>query len=1217
MNERQICNFRAPENFVVFECVYRLLSKGYRPEHIELEPKWKVGHGASGGRADILIKDNSGKAFLIIECKTFGAEFKSEWERMLHDGGQLFSYRQQELSTQYVCLYASDIIDGASVYNSHIIAVRDNPDYLKSISNPLAFSEASDVKALFAAWRDTYKREYETRGIFEPGITAYEIGKAKRTANDLSEISHTDIQRKYHAFATILRQHNVSGRENAFDKLVNLFLAKIVDEAQNADELMFNWRGNAFDDHYRLQDRIQRLYRDGMQKFLNEKVTYIDNEQINDAFRLFANDPDATRDTIMRYFRELKFYTNNDFAFLDVHNEQLFFQNSEILNKIVLMLQDIKLKTEEQNQFLGDLFEGFLDQGIKQSEGQFFTPTPIVKFLVSSLPLERLINENAEALDVIDYACGAGHFLNEYATQIRAYVEKEKLKDYYRRIVGVEKEYRLSKVAKVSAFMYGQDDINIVYADALARHSEIKGGVYNVLISNPPYSVKGFLETLPEDDRNEYDITKAIDQKGISTNNSIEAFFVERAKQLLAPGGAAAIILPSSILTNGGAVYVRARGIILKYFDIVAIAEFGSGTFGKTGTNTVTMFLRRKAVNPTLADHCQNRVNAWFNGDFGKYGVFDDSNLLTAYCGHVRLPIDDYKTLLTSAPNVSLLETDIFKSYKTAFYALTEIKQLGTKQFFLKMPADGRSAELQRRFIEYVRSIEREKLYYFMLAYANPQPVVVVKSPSGTAEMKKFLGYEWSSAKGAEGIKYLGAAAIDENGEPVIGSRGINSIQTPLFNPLDLTASDKINTIIRNNFNCESKGKSEFITRFRLVDMIDFSGVRLEKAISLTATQKNEITSKYPLVALGSVCYIVAGQSPESIFYNEDRRGMPFYQGKTEFTKKYIGVPKKWTTSVTKTAIPKDIVMSVRAPVGPVNIVVNNICIGRGLAAIRCRDSIDYLYLFNALKLIEDSISGHSNVGFASISSDEVANIKIPLPPLDIQREIVAACEAVDEEYYRTRMSIEENREQIEILFSGLEINNNMETEVLSKLITFNPPKTELASVPNDTIVSFVEMASVSDEGYIETMVDRPLSQVRKGSYTYFGENDIIIAKITPCMENGKCAIAVNLKNRIGLGSSEFHVLRCGEKINNLFLFGYLNRKVIRDEAERHMTGASGHRRVPISFYQYLSVPLPPIIKQLEFAEKTLEIKVRITEAKRKLAELETRKQNILAEYLN
>ena len=133
-----------------------------------------------------------------------------------------------------------------------------------------------------------------------------------------------------------------------------------------------------------------------MQKFLNEEVTYIDNDQLNDAFKLFKNDPDATKDTVMSYFRELKFFTNNDFAFIDVHNEKLFKQNSEVLLKIVRMFQDIKLKTDEQNQFLGDLFEQLLNKGFKQNEGQFFTPMPITRFIWDSLPLSDYLNNNQQ-----------------------------------------------------------------------------------------------------------------------------------------------------------------------------------------------------------------------------------------------------------------------------------------------------------------------------------------------------------------------------------------------------------------------------------------------------------------------------------------------------------------------------------------------------------------------------------------------------------------------------------------------------------------------------------------------------------------------------------------------------------------------------------------------------------------------------------------------------
>ena len=305
-----------------------------------------------------------------------GSEFEKAWNKTKNDGDQLFSYAQQIKRTKYLCLYASAIQDSNVSYSNKIISIQDNEDYLKTLkpAQRKRYKEASDVKELYKVWRDIYNLEYEEVGIFEEGISAYEINKIN-SINDLKTIGFEDSQKKYNEFATILRQHNVSSHENAFDKLVNIFLAKIVDEIQHPNSLEFNWKGTAYDDYYQLQDRLQKLYKDGMQKFLNEEVTYIDNQQLNDAFKLFKNGPDATKSKVMSYFRELKFYTNNDFAFIDVHNEELFKHNSEILLKIVKMFQDIKLKTDEQNQFLGDLFEGFLDDGVKQSEGAIFHTT--------------------------------------------------------------------------------------------------------------------------------------------------------------------------------------------------------------------------------------------------------------------------------------------------------------------------------------------------------------------------------------------------------------------------------------------------------------------------------------------------------------------------------------------------------------------------------------------------------------------------------------------------------------------------------------------------------------------------------------------------------------------------------------------------------------------------------------------------------------------------
>lgn len=519
-------NFHQKESFVVFECVHNLLAKGYHPKHIELEKTFsKQKKEDGGGRADIIVKNNDGEILLIIECKTAGDEFKKHWQKTLQDGDQLFRYLTNKRETQFLCMYTTDFIDEKIVSTYNLISLLDNQEYLNNNLKLESFkiAKTKNKEDIFKVWMETYGKEYSVTGLFEKETAPYKIGKTKFTSNDLKNVNSKDIQGKYHEFATILRQHNVSGRENAFDKLVNLFLCKVVDEKENADNLKFYWKGKAYDNPFDFQDRLQQLYKNGMEKFLGETITYIDNNQIDEAFEVFKNRPNATKDKIKEFLKAQKFFTNNDFAFIDVHNEKLFYQNFEVLLKISRLIQDISLTGSDENQFLGDMFEGFLDQGVKQSEGQFFTPMPIVKFIINSLPQK----ENPK---VIDYACGAGHFLNEYATTCKN-----------SQIVGIEKEYRLSKVAKVSSFMYGSE-INIIYSDALSKSEKVKENSFDVLIANPPYSVKGFLETLNQDDRKLYELLETIDEKSYTANNAIECFFIERAKHLLTKDAIAGIV---------------------------------------------------------------------------------------------------------------------------------------------------------------------------------------------------------------------------------------------------------------------------------------------------------------------------------------------------------------------------------------------------------------------------------------------------------------------------------------------------------------------------------------------------------------------------------------------------------------------------------------------------------------------------------------------------
>lgn len=715
-------NFSENENFVVFEAVTRLFDIGYLPKNIELEFSINLGRGQGkvAGWADILVKSNDGQPFMVIEAKTSGKEFESAWKKTLQDGYQLFSYVDYFKTKQkfpYGVLYTSDITNNALHRTYKLISFTDNEDFLKQEkkSKRKLYKNASNSKELYQVWKETYDCDFSPIGALELDVESFNILEKRFTINDIFN-NPLDTDGLIHKFRTILRQHNVSGRENAFDRLLNLLLAKIVDEKQSFETgkpLDFYWRGLAFDDKKALVDRLQRLYRDGMKDYLHEDVTYIDRNDVNNAFILFKNDEDATKDVIQDYFEKLKFYTDNFFSFIDVYNEELFNKNFEVLSEIVKLFQNISLTNTTQHQFLGDLFEKLLDQGIKQSEGQFFTPIPIVKFLVSSLPIEEMIR-NGEIPKVIDYASGSGHFLTEYASEIKSIISDETvLSKYYGSIFGIEKESRLAKVSKVSALMYGANETQIFFHDALSKFEDIQDNSFDILISNPPYSVKGFLETLSKDERNQFELSKLI--KNIETNSSIETFFIERANQLLKAGGMAAIILPSSILQKNEAVFVKTRKIILENFDIIAIFEAGSGTFGKTGTTTDTMFLRKKANKLNLYNHFLNRTNSWYNKDFSKDIVFKDENLLEEFAKIIGLSKDNI---------------------------------LANKKF-------------------------QEHLIYFMIASQQKVNVLIVKTPTDKKEVKKFLGYDWSNRKGTEGIVYPNGA-IDKISTPMYNPNNKN-----------------------------------------------------------------------------------------------------------------------------------------------------------------------------------------------------------------------------------------------------------------------------------------------------------------------------------------------------------------------------------------------------------------------------------------------------------
>ncbi|EAI8722468.1 restriction endonuclease, partial [Campylobacter jejuni] len=1032
------------------------------------------------------------------------------------------------------------------------------------------------------------------------------------------------------------------------------------------------------------------LYKEAMKEFLGEKITFVSNEDIEKDFKQLKIK--TLKEVMQNYIKELKFYSNNDFAFLEVHNKELFLKNALVLKEIVELFANYKLTQNSTNQFLGNLFELFLQKGMKQDEGQFFTPIQICEFIMYSLPLQEMLSKNSKALRVIDYACGAGHFLNTYANELKRYLTEDKLKEHYKNIYGIEKEYRLSKVSKVSSAMYGQNEINILYADALASFElantnnlegekakpQIESNSFDLLIANPPYSVKGFLETLSDKSKNTYKLFN--DDINIETNNSIECFFCERANQILNDNAKAAIILPSSIL-NKDSIYKNTREILFQNFDFIAIVELGSQTFGATGTNTIILFLRKKETfkqENHLISQDYSLIKERIEAENLKDNENFYQNYLSAYCDFRKFDKELYSNFLNGNLDSNLAELEAFKDYRNAFRQTSDYKKLKESKIY-KESKDKQDLE-DKAFLAYAQAIEKDKLLYFSLSLN--QEVLIIKSPSDIKEQKKFLGYEWSNRKGDEGLKELH--------EPYL---------SPLFERGNPQNETKLNTLICKAFlktlSDIPKDLQGYASKARLIDMMDFEKVEFNKAISLNVKSRDELNpfknSKYELVRLGEVCDLNKIRNQASATEIEK---MNLNSGNVKLlpsSKNY----EWWTDEKTAGQFINEGEVITLGVARYANIKKHKgkfVSANNHILSVKDKSKIIFDFLYILLEICGQKLYKQGQQ-YPQFDTNIFYSFKIPLPPLEIQKQIVAECEKIEEQHNTLSLSIKEYQKLIKAMLqkSGI-IEDNQEYELnsilenLQKLeskldfnlllslieeqishsevlveetqskerkqdfnafknfsktiqellqtlstlpkdgwkrislkneqyIELNPSKKEISKLDENMLVSFIEMASVSDKGYIQSKIDRSLNEVRKG-YTYFIENDILIAKITPCMENGKCAIAKNLTNNIGFGSTEFHIFRAKTGLDSSFLFYNLNQQNIREKAALAMTGASGHKRVPISFYENLTIPLPPLEIQEKIVQNIELVEQQIDLLNLKLEFLEKEKEKILQKYL-
>lgn len=236
------------------------------------------------------------------------------------------------------------------------------------------------------------------------------------------------------------------------------------------------------------------------------------------------------------------------------------------------------------------------------------------------------------------------------------------------------------------------------------------------------------------------------------------------------------------------------------------------------------------------------------------------------------------------------------------------------------------------------------------------------------------------------------------------------------------------------------------------------------------------------------------------------------------------------------------------------------------------------------LKAIEDD-TAYATV--KHISSRQIENIEIPLPALSEQKRIVELLDEAFAAIDKAKTNVEKNLQNAKELFESYLQNvfankgEDWEEKRLSEVFEIKPSKSEARNkFSENDLVSFLPMEDLNVLAYeIKSTKEKKFKEV-VGSYTYFSNEDVLLAKITPCFENGKIGIARNLTNGIGFGSSEYIVFRSKECIIPDYLYFFLSRNSFREEGSKRMTGAVGHKRVSKEFIEEYLIAFPKSIKQ-------------------------------------
>ncbi|ECQ4300763.1 restriction endonuclease, partial [Campylobacter coli] len=395
-------------------------------------------------------------------------------------------------------------------------------------------------------------------------------------------------------------------------------------------------------------------------------------------------------------------------------------------------------------------------------------------------------------------------------------------------------------------------------------------------------------------------------------------------------------------------------------------------------------------------------------------------NYLSAYCDFRKFDKELYSNFLNGNLDSKFAELEAFKDYRNAFRQTSDYKKLKESKIY-KESKDKQDLE-DKAFLAYAQAIEKDKLLYFSLSLN--QEVLIIKSPSDIKEQKKFLGYEWSNRKGDEGLKELH--------EPYL---------SPLFERGNPQNETKLNTLICKAFlktlSDIPKDLQGYAIKARLIDMMDFEKVEFNKAISLNVKSRDELNpfknSKYELVRLGEVCDLNKIRNQASATQIEK---MNLNSGNVKLlpsSKNY----EWWTDEKTAGQFINEGEVITLGVARYANIKKHKgkfVSANNHILSVKDKSKIIFDFLYILLEICGQKLYKQGQQ-YPQFDTNIFYSFKIPLPPLEIQKQIVAECEKIEEQHNTLSLSIKEYQKLIKAMLQkcGI-IEDNQEYELNSIL---------------------------------------------------------------------------------------------------------------------------------------------------------------------------------------